>query len=121
METMLRQPRPTRGPKPMKPAEFHILLVLAGKDIHGLGIAQAIDEATDGALRLGPGTLYRTLKHLVTTGLIEEVSAPVGEEDPRRRHYRITDSGRETVRVDAERLARIVRTARDNAVLPEMS
>jgi DNA-binding PadR family transcriptional regulator len=49
------------------------------------------------------------------------VSAPDGEEDPRRRHYRITDSGRENVRADAERLARIVRTARDNAVLPETS
>ena len=73
-------------PTPMKPAEFHILLVLAGKDLHGLGIAQAIDEATDGVIRLGPGTLYRTLKQLVATALIEEVSAPDGEEDPRRRH-----------------------------------
>lgn len=114
--------RQTNGQtKPMKPAEFHILLVLAGKDLHGLGIAQAIDEATEGVIRLGPGTLYRTLKHLVVTDLIEEVSAPDGEEDPRRRHYRITDFGREGVRADAERLARIVRTARDNAVLPETS
>ena len=109
------------GPEPMKPAEFHILLVLAGRDLHGLGIARAIDGATDGVIRLGPGTLYRTLKQLVATALIEEVSAPEGEEDPRRRYYRITDSGREGVRADAERLARIVRTAIDNAVLPEMS
>ncbi len=108
-------------PKPMKPAEFHILLVLAGRDLHGLGIAQAIDEATEGVIRVGPGTLYRTLKQLVAAELIEEVSALDGEADPRRRYYRITDSGREGVRVDAERLARIVRTARDNAVLPEMS
>ncbi len=79
------------------------------------------DEATDGAIRLGPGTLYRTLKHLVAMAWIEEVSAPDGEEDPRRRHYGITDSGRAYVRADAERLARIVRTAKDNAVLPETS
>ncbi len=57
----------------------------------------------------------------MATALIEEVSAPEGEEDPRRRHYRITDLGREGVRAEAERLARIVRTARDNAVLPEVS
>ena len=114
--------RQTNGQtKPMKPAEFHILLVLAGKDLHGLGIAQAIDEATDGVIRLGPGTLYRTLKHLVATAWIEEVSAPDGEGDPRSRYYRITDLGREGVRADAERMARIVRTAIDNAVLPEMS
>lgn len=105
----------------MKPAEFHILLVLAGRDLHGLGIAQEIDEATDGTIRLGPGTLYRTLKQLEATALIGVVSAPEGEEDPRRRYYRITDSGRASVRADAERLAQIVRTARDNAVLPEMS
>ncbi len=107
--------------KLMKSAELHILLVLAGRDLHGLGIAQAIDEATDGVIRLGPGTLYRTLKQLVSTDLIEEVSAPDGGEDPRRRYYGISDRGRERIRAEAERLARIVRTARDNAVLPEMS
>ena len=105
----------------MKPAELHILLVLAGKDLHGLGIAQAIDDATGGVIRLGPGTLYRTLKQLVATGSIEEASAQHGNEDPRRRYYRITGPGRERVRTEAERLARIVRTARDNAVLPETS
>ncbi len=109
------------GRQPMKPAEFHILLVLAGRDLHGLGIARAIDEATDGVVRLGPGTLYRTLKQLLATSLIEEVSAPDGEGDPRSRYYRITDLGREGVQADAERMARIVRTAIDNAVLPEMS
>jgi DNA-binding PadR family transcriptional regulator len=105
----------------MKPAEFHILLVLAGEDLHGLGIAQAIDDATDGATRLGPGTLYRTLKQLVTTASIEEAPARNADDDPRRRYYRITDAGRERVRSEAERLARIVRAARDNAVLPEIS
>ena len=107
--------------KTMKPAEFHILLVLAGEDLHGLGIAQAIDDATDGVTRLGPGTLYRTIKQLVVIASIKEASAPDGEEDPRRRYYRITDAGRERVRSEAERLARIVRAARDNAVLPEIS
>ncbi len=113
--------QPNGAPKPMKPAEFHILLTLAGCDLHGLGIAKAIDEATDGVIRLGPGTLYRTLKQLVAAALIEEVPARDGDDDPRRRYYRITDPGRGRVRTDAERLARIVRTARDNAVLPEPS
>ena len=113
--------RTSARPQPMKPAEFHILLVLAGRDLHGLGIAQEIDETTDGAIRLGPGTLYRTLKQLVATALIDEVSAPQGEEDPRRRYYGITDRGRVRVRTDAERLARIVSTARENEVLPELS
>ena len=61
------------GPKPMKPSGFHILLVLAGKSSHGLGIAKAVDEATEGAVILGPGTLYRSLKELMGERLIREV------------------------------------------------
>ena len=42
----------------LRPAVFHILLALAGEDLHGLGIAKAVDEATSGTVTLGPGTLY---------------------------------------------------------------
>ena len=70
--------------KPMKLAEFHVLLVLAAEDRHGLGVAKAVDEATEGAVRLGPGTLYRSLKELTASGLVEPTSAPDGEDDPRR-------------------------------------
>ena len=74
----------------IRPAVFYILLALSREDLHGLGIVKAVDEATVGAVRLGPGTLYRSLKEMAASGLIEEVGAPVGSEDPRRRFYRIT-------------------------------
>ena len=86
---------------------------------HGLGIAKAIDEATEGAVRLGPGTLYRSLKELATSGLVKPTSAPNGEDDPRRRFYRITDDGLFNVRSEARRLARLVDVARANDVLSE--
>jgi len=105
----------------LRPAVFHILLALAREDLHGLGIAKAVDEATDGSVRLGPGTLYRSLKEMAADGLIEGVDAPSGHDDPRRRFYRITDRGQEMVRAEAARLARIVQVARDNRVLPESS
>lgn len=106
---------------PMKPADFHILLVLANEDRHGLGIAKAVDEATEGAIRLGPGTLYRSLKEMTRRGLVEPTTAPDGEDDPRRRFYRITDEGLSHVRAEASRLARLVDVARANDVLSEPS
>lgn len=113
--------RASRDIKPMKPADFHILLVLAGDARHGLGIAKAVDEATHGAVVLGPGTLYRAIKQLTAAGLIEEVDPPEEEADPRRRFYRITARGLERARTEAERLARLVEVAHENAVLPGAS
>jgi DNA-binding PadR family transcriptional regulator len=105
----------------MKQADFHVLLILAGADRHGLGIAKAVDEATDGAVRLGPGTLYRSLKELAASGLIEQTAGPRGEDDPRRRFYRITKDGLHRVRGEARRIAGLVELARANDVLPERS
>ena len=106
-------------PDPMRTPVFHILLALAREDLHGLGIAQSVDEATEGAVRLGPGTLYRSLKEMTRDGLIAEIEAPHAGDDPRRRYLRITESGRDAVRAEALRLERVVQVARDARVLPE--
>ncbi len=103
-----------------RPAVFHILLALARENLHGLGIAQAVDEATNRSVKLGPGTLYRSLKEMAAEDLIEDVEAPAGE-DPRRRFYRITEEGRALARVEATRLAEIVEVARKSRVLPGTS
>ena len=110
-----------RQETPLRPGVFHILLALAGGALHGLGIAEAVDEATAGSVRLGPGTLYRSLKEMARDGLISEVPAPSESEDPRRRFYNITKRGRALVQAEAERLARIVDVARENRVLPSAS
>ena len=109
------------GSKPMKPAGFHILLVLAASPSHGLGIAKSVDEATDGAVTLGPGTLYRSLKELMGELLIQEIDPPEGPSDPRRRLYEITPTGLERARAEARRLERLVEVAHQNAVLPGSS
>jgi DNA-binding MarR family transcriptional regulator len=54
------------------PAMFHILLVLTAHECHGYGIMQEVAAQTDGGMRLGPGTLYRSIKQLVSAGLIAE-------------------------------------------------
>jgi DNA-binding PadR family transcriptional regulator len=104
---------------PLRPPVFHILLALAPRDRHGLGIAAAVEETTDGAVQLGPGTLYRSLKEMLRDGLIREVAPPSEDEDPRRRFYGITARGRDAVQEEARRLARVLEVARESRVLPD--
>jgi DNA-binding PadR family transcriptional regulator len=108
----------TEPTRTLRPAVFHILLALAAGEMHGLAIADAVEEATEGAMELGPGTLYRSLKEMSGAGLIEEIAAPESDADPRRKYYRMTTRGRAAVSAEARRLARVVDVARDRSVLP---
>jgi DNA-binding PadR family transcriptional regulator len=54
-------------------AAFHILLALAGEDRHGYAIMRQVEQRTGGRVRLGPGTLYGSLKSLLEARLIEEL------------------------------------------------
>lgn len=109
----------SQGRAPLKPAVFHILLALAKRERHGLGIAGEVEASTGGAMRLGPGTLYRSLKQMMRDGLIDEVSSRQEDEDPRRKFYRITATGRMLVRAEARRYENLVDLARQRNVLPQ--
>jgi DNA-binding PadR family transcriptional regulator len=102
---------------PLKPAVFHILMALSEQHRHGLGIADEIEVSTRGAIRLGPGTLYRSLKEMTEDGLVSEAPPPLPDEDPRRKFYRITDAGLEVLRAEASRYEQIVEIARQRHVL----
>ena len=99
---------------PLPTAAFHVLLALTTGDRHGYGIIQDVEARTSGALRLSPGTLYRTIQRLLEQELIEEPRKPsaAGRNDPRRRYYRITALGDAVVRAEARRLTDLVRLAR---------
>jgi DNA-binding PadR family transcriptional regulator len=104
---------------PLTPAAFQILLALAGGERHGYGILREVAAHSAGQLRLGPGTLYRTLKHLLAAQLIAEVDQRV---DPtlgteRRRYYQLTDLGRQAAEAEARQLARLVGHAREQGLL----
>jgi DNA-binding PadR family transcriptional regulator len=101
---------------PLTPATFHILLALAEGEKHGYGIMQEVAEGSAGALRIGPGTLYGSLKRLMGDGLVEEVADRVSD-DPRRRYYRLTALGRAVARAEALRLESMVRTARSRNLI----
>ncbi len=101
------------------PAMFHILLALVDGQRHGLGIVREVEDRTDGAVRLGPGLLYGSIKKLVTAGYIEEPSKrpPPSRDDPRRRYYRITRKGRGALEAEAAHLEQVVGIARHKRVL----
>jgi DNA-binding PadR family transcriptional regulator len=91
------------------------LLALADGERHGYAIAKEVEQATVGAVMLGPATLYRTIKQFVADGWIVETTA---EDEERRRSYRLTPRGRRVAQAEAERLANIVRIARERRLLP---
>jgi DNA-binding PadR family transcriptional regulator len=105
---------------PLTPAIFHILLALAGGEHHGYGIMQEVDAGTDGQLKLGPGTLYGSIKRLLADGLIEESDERPDPalDDQRRRYYRLTEWGRRVAAAEAGRLERLVAEARAKRLLP---
>jgi DNA-binding PadR family transcriptional regulator len=98
---------------PLTPAVFHILLALAGGEKHGYAIMQEVAELTDGQVRLGPGTLYGSIKRLRAGGLIVEADERPDPEldDQRRRYYELTDLGERVVAAEAERLLQLVKHA----------
>jgi DNA-binding PadR family transcriptional regulator len=104
---------------PLTPAVFSILLALAGGEKHGYAMMQEIAHSSVGALRLGPGTLYRSIKQLVAAGLIEESGDRPDPtlDDERRRYYRLSAFGRRVLTAEAERLARLVGQARAQGLL----
>jgi DNA-binding PadR family transcriptional regulator len=97
------------GSKPLPAASLHIVLALLDGELHGYALMRRVDDLSDGAVRMGPGTLYGTLNRLVDTGLIEETTdrKPRGDNE-RRRYYQLTPTGRLTATDELTRLQGLV-------------
>jgi DNA-binding PadR family transcriptional regulator len=106
---------------PLTPAVFHILLVLADGEAHGYGVMQDVQRITNGEMKLGPGTLYRSIQRMLVDGLIEELEIALDSEadDDRRRYYRLTPKGLAVARAEATRLETLVDAARARNLLPD--
>ena len=106
---------------PLSPAALHILLSLAGDDLHGYGIMQEVARQSDGKYKLGPGTLYDNLQKLIRQRLVQEMGRRKDDEDPRRRYYRLTSVGHGVLAAETRRLAGVVREARRRLQIPTSS
>jgi DNA-binding PadR family transcriptional regulator len=110
---------PKQKLNPLPAAAFQILLALVDADLHGYGIMRQVASQTDGRVRLGPGTLYSSIRTLLEEGLIEELGSRENEASgqERRRYYRLTSAGRKLARSEAARLADLLRVARSKKIL----
>jgi DNA-binding PadR family transcriptional regulator len=99
---------------PLPPAFLHILIAIGDGERHGYAIMQAVADRTSGKVRMSPGTLYGSIRRLLDDGLIEEVMRRPsrGDDDERRRYYRVTPFGRAVATAETVRLSTLVQDAR---------
>src|SRR5882724_8401856 len=103
---------------PLTPAMFHVLLALAGDDLHGYAILKEVELRTGGKVRLSTGTLYGIIKRLLADGMIVELRSRLSEtDDERRRYYRLTSQGQQVATSEAERMDEILSIARSRNLL----
>ena len=109
---------PTKNP-PLSSATLHILLALAGGNLHGYGIIKEVTRNSDGHYRLGPGTLYDNLKKLMDAGLVADAATsssskrkPVSSKDDDRRFYTLTKDGKNALAAEVDRLQSVVKEAK---------
>jgi DNA-binding PadR family transcriptional regulator len=104
---------------PLTPAVFHILLALADGEKHGYGIMQEVAAITEGQMKMGPGTLYGTIKRMLEAGLIEESDERPDPtlDDERRRYYKLTDFGGRVAKAEARRLSTLLGVAQSKRLM----
>jgi len=105
--------------QPLTPAVFHILLALADGEKHGYAIMKEVEAQTGGQVKMGPGTLYGSIKRMLAAGLIEETAQRPDPEldDERRRYYRLSGLGQTVVSAESMRLAQLVKVAQQKHLL----
>ncbi len=93
---------------------MYILTVLGEGPKHGYGLMAEIRELSGGTVKLGPGTLYGSIKRMLDQGLIAEADARPDPEldDERRRYYQLTGLGAEVAAAEHARLDHLVAAAR---------
>ena len=106
---------------PLTPAVFNILLALADGEKHGYAIMQEVEENTGGLVKMGPGTLYGSIKRMIEDGLIvENDERPDPDlDDQRRRYYCLTAMGKRHLHAEAKRMLDQVAAAQGKGILNE--
>jgi DNA-binding PadR family transcriptional regulator len=101
---------------PLSELAFQILLALGEGAAHGYGIGKEIEGRTGGRLNPTTGSLYQAIKRLTDDGLIEGATPEEDPGDPRRKYFRLSPLGRRVMSLEVERLAELVRVARERAL-----
>jgi DNA-binding PadR family transcriptional regulator len=101
--------------RPLPAASMHLALALLDGEMHGYALMRRVEEMSDGAVRMGPGTLYGSLNRLLEAGLVEETTGDRAQDgSERRRYYQLTATGRAVALDEVRRLAALVRHTRQH-------
>ena len=116
---MVEKPQTPQDLLPLTPAVFHILLALADNEKHGYAIMLEVEKNTAGQVKMGPGTLYGSIKRMLKAGLIEESDERPDPEmdDQRRRYYRLTGLGGQVAEPETKRLVALVALAQSKDLM----
>jgi PadR family transcriptional regulator PadR len=91
----------------MSTLEYHVLLALASGPLHGYAVKQRVEDESTGSLTPQPGSLYRVIARLMTSGYVAETD-PKGPVSPHpglsRRYSVLTAPGRRALAAEARRL-----------------
>ena len=121
-ELVTSDPRDPSEFLPLPTATFHILLALRSEEKHGYAIMRDIEVLSDGAVKIGPGTMYGSIKRMLNAGLIEESDERPDPEmdDERRRYYRCTGLGARVCTAEAERVRTLLKNAFPRWAIPDV-
>ncbi len=110
----------SRGNAPLTPAVLHILLALSTKERHGYGIMKQVESDSQRKVKMGPGTLYGSIRRMIEAGLIRESDQEIDPEmdDERRVYYKITGLGQEALAAELQRYREVVAVAKQKRLSP---
>jgi len=121
MESVVtRHPRSPEAFLPLSAPVLNILLAIGSDRMHPYRIMQEIDRRTGGKAVILPGTLYTSIARMLDQGLVEDApDRPEPEDDDaRRRYYRLTGLGRRVAAAEVERMAALIRVAKEQDLVP---
>lgn len=86
----------------MSEAMYYVMLALLNPN-HGYQLMAAIEEASHGRIKMGPGTLYGILTRMLGEELIVIIN-----DDGRRKTYGLTSKGRNVLKLEYARLKSMI-------------
>lgn len=106
---------------PLTPAVLHILLALSTGARHGYGIMKQVKADSGDKVRMGPGTLYGSLRRMIDAGLIRESDKRIDPEidDERRIYYELTGLGQQALAAELQRYREVVAVAGRRRLSPK--
>ena len=91
-------------------------MALSLRERHGYEIIQQVKEDSLGRMKIGPGALYTSIRHLHERGLIAEVRTKPGKN---RRYYAITPLGQSLLAEELDYYTEMLSLAKKRRLLEE--